>query len=117
MFPIQLTLTLNTADELSKVIAAVNGTGVVAETAEVKPATKPKAKAEPQPETKAEQAGEKTHKDAGGLILRIKKAKGRDAAVSFLTRFGVESTAQLKSEQLDSFCRKGEALLAEEAEE
>lgn len=119
MFPIQLTLTLNNADELSKVIAAIKGTGVVAATAEVKPATKSKAKAEPQPETKAEVAveGEKTHDDAADLIKRILKAKGRPAAVAFLTGFGVEATAKLKQEQLESFCRKGEALLAEEAEE
>lgn len=138
MFPI--TITLHNEAQLRAVLNAVNDavqakeptspaapkTEVKKEAAQVKePEAKkeePKAAESAQPaatekSTEAPTAatsGDKVYTvdDAKALTMKIVPAKGRDAAVGLLQKYGVPVAAKLAPEQIVPFCQEAEQLLA-----
>lgn len=135
MFP--MTITINNNEQLSAVLSALGGPQPAAGPAPTKAEPKKEAaqaneveakKEEPKAAESAQPAateksteaptaatsGDKVYTvdDAKALTMKIVPAKGRDAAVGLLQKYGVPVAAKLAPEQIVPFCQEAEQLLA-----
>jgi len=130
MFPIQATVTLNNGAQLAAFNAFITGGGATVEPETVKPTVKKEAevkKPAPSSGTTSESAAsaapsdtgassgdapERTLDEAKALTMKIVAAKGRDAAVELLKKYGVPVAAKLQADQVGAFCADADAVLA-----
>ena len=134
MFPMTVSLTISNKDELHRFTAALVGQQIVEVnfgggaqlSAKVEPKKTGKAPTPPPAPAEADKAGDvspdtvtpasenlngKTLDDAKALTMKVVAAKGRDAAVELLAKFGVKVAAKLEAGQVDAFCAEAEAVL------
>lgn len=127
MYPMQVTLTIQTPEQLQTLLASTTGNasalpGVKKEKKKAGAPTPPPAEKQPEapPVTEkaeapqaaaAAAAGERTLEDAKALTIKIVSTKGRDAAVALLQKYGVAVAAKLAPEQLDGFCADAQEVL------
>lgn len=125
MFPI--TLTINTQEELTAVLAALGPQQPAAKPAKVeKPAPapvkeEPKVEApKPEPASSAPEAvasstpadaPSRTVDEAKALTMKLVASKGRDAAVALLSKYGVPVAAKLPADKIADFCAEAEEML------
>lgn len=133
MYPIQATVTLNNGAQLAAFNAFITGGGATVAPDTVKPTVKkdpevkkpdattasspsgaePQASAAPAQESAAAaDAPARTLDEAKDLTMKIVGAKGRDAAVELLKKYGVPVAAKLAADQVGAFCKDADAVLA-----
>ena len=61
--------------------------------------------------TDGKDLGAKTFDDAKKLTIALVQAKGRDAAVAVLDKYGVKQAAKLSADQIEAFCADAEEAL------
>ncbi len=122
MFPMTVSLTISNATQLQALTAIISG-----EAAQLPPrraevggptVVTPAVEKDEELGTTDETAGVahaitggKTLDDAKALTMKVVAAKGRDAAVELLAKFGVKVAAKLEAGQVDAFCAEAVAVL------
>ena len=122
MFPMKLEVTITDAKQLHTLAALLGGTPAELPTAKVEKKaekkveaqkTEPEAQTSPDadPTAPAATEGAKTFDDAKKLTIALVQAKGRDAAVAVLDKYGVKQAAKLSADQIEAFCADAEEAL------
>lgn len=134
MFPITITLTVNSRDELMAVSSVMSQPSPdpakpvkVEKPAPVKEEPKVEApKPEPTPSSGGTSESEasaapaasgastgpsRTVDEAKALTMKLVAAKGREAAVNLLAKYGVPVAAKLPADKIAGFCAEAEGLL------
>ena len=121
MFPMKLEVTITDVKQLHTLAALLGGTPAELPTAKVEKKAEKKAevqKTEPEAQTfpgvdptpRATESA-KTFDDAKKLTIALVQAKGRDAAVAVLDKYGVKQAAKLSADQIEAFCADAEEAL------
>ena len=121
MFPMKLEVTITDVKQLHTLAALLGGAPAELPAARVEKKAEPEAQkngelggpAEPTGATAGTTAGTtaKTFDDAKKLTIALVQAKGRDAAVAVLDKFGVKQAAKLSADQIEAFCADAEEAL------
>ena len=120
MFPMTLEVTITDVKQLHTLAALLGGTPAELPAAAKTTTKSPKGtateaqKTEPGVQTSPDAAateGAKTFDDAKKLTIALVQAKGRDAAVAVLDKYGVKQAAKLSADQIEAFCADAEEAL------
>lgn len=118
MFPMKLEVTITDVKQLHTLAALLGGTPAELPTAKAEKKaeaqkTEPEAQTFPDanPTAPAATEGAKTFDDAKKLTIALVQAKGRDAAVAVLDKYGVKQAAKLSADQIEAFCADAEEAL------